>query len=134
MEETRYGLRVELPIDYERAVEKAALALKAEGFGVLTTVDVKATFKQKLEKDFRRYVILGACNPLLAYRALSTELEIGLLLPCNVVVYETEPGRSVVAAVAPLSAMARVGSDALAPLGQEADARLRRALTALEER
>ncbi len=134
MEETRYGLRVELPVDYERAVEQATSALKAEGFGVLTTIDVKATLKQKLDKDFRRYVILGACNPPLAYQALSTELEIGLMLPCNVVVYEQEPGRSVVAAVAPLSTMARVGNDRLAPLGQEADARLRRALAALEAR
>jgi uncharacterized protein (DUF302 family) len=134
VQETAYGMRVELPIDYERAVEKTTLALKAEGFGVLTTIDVKATLKQKLDKDFRRYVILGACNPPYAYQALSTELEIGLLLPCNVVVYETEPGHSVVAAAAPLATMSRVGNEALAPLGQDVDAKLRRVLTALESR
>jgi uncharacterized protein (DUF302 family) len=134
VEETAYGLRVELPIDYERAVEKATLALKSEGFGVLTTIDVKQTLKQKLDKDFRRYVILGACNPPLAYQALSMELEIGLMLPCNLVVYETEPGKSVVAAVAPLSTMSRVGNEALAPLGQDADARLRKVLASLEAR
>ncbi|MBP1633619.1 MAG: uncharacterized protein H6Q10_193, partial [Acidobacteria bacterium] len=91
MQETRYGLRVELPVDYAEAVERTTVALKAEGFGVLTTIDVKATLKQKLDVDFRRYVILGACNPPLAHKALSTELEIGLLLPCNVVVYEDGP-------------------------------------------
>jgi len=127
-------MRVELPIDYERAVEKATLALKAEGFGVLTTIDVKATLKQKLDKDFRRYVILGACNPPFAHQALSAELEIGLLLPCNLIVYETEPGHSVVAATAPLITMSRVGNEAMAPLGQEVDAKLRRVLTALETR
>jgi uncharacterized protein (DUF302 family) len=134
VQDTAYGMRVELPIDYERAVEKTTLALKAEGFGVLTTIDVKATLKQKLDKDFRRYVILGACNPPFAHQALSAELEIGLLLPCNLIVYETEPGQSVVAATAPLVTMSRVGNEALAPLGQNVDARLRRVLTALETR
>jgi len=132
VQETKYGLRVEIPVSYEDAVEKATAALKAEGFGVLTSIDVKATLKQKLDQDFRKYVILGACNPPLAHRALSAELEIGLMLPCNLVVYETDPGRSVVAAVAPLTTMSRVGNEALAPLGQEADARLRRVLASLE--
>jgi uncharacterized protein (DUF302 family) len=132
VEDTRYGMRVELPVSYEDAIEKATAALKTEGFGVLTTIDVKQTIKQKLNKDFRKYVILGACNPPIAYQALSTEPEIGLLLPCNLVVYETEPGRSVVAAVAPLVTMGRVGNDALAPMGKEVDAKLRRVLAALE--
>lgn len=91
MEETRYGLRVEIPVDYERAVEQATAALKEQGFGVLTTIDVQQTLKQKLDRDFRKYVILGACNPPLADRALHAELEVGLLLPCNVVVYEVSP-------------------------------------------
>jgi uncharacterized protein (DUF302 family) len=132
VEETRYGMRVELPVTYEEAVEKATAALKTEGFGVLTTIDVRATIKQKLDKDFRKYVILGACNPPIAYQALSTETEIGLLLPCNLIVYEIEPGRSVVAAVAPLVTMARAGNDALAPMGMEVDAKLRRAMASLE--
>ncbi len=135
MQQTAYGLRVTLPIAYDQAVEEATAALKAEGFGVLTTIDVKQTVKHKLDKDFRRYVILGACNPPLAYRALTAELEIGLLLPCNVVVYETTPGRTVVAALAPLAALGVVGENAeLHDVAREADARLRRALDALESR
>ena len=133
MEVTRYGMRVELPISYEEAIEKATAALKTEGFGVLTTIDVKQTIKQKLDKDFRKYVILGACNPPLAHRALESELEIGLLLPCNVIVYETEPGRSVVSAMAPMAALGVVGDNAaLIEVARQADARLRRALGALE--
>jgi len=133
VQETRYGLRVELPIGYDEAVERATSALKAEGFGVLTTIDVKATMKQKLDADFRRYVILGACNPPLAHQALTAELEIGLLLPCNVIVYETGPGASVVAAMAPLGAMSVVGNPALTPVAQQADGKLRKALAALEQ-
>jgi uncharacterized protein (DUF302 family) len=133
MEETRYGLRIAVPIGYDQAVERTTAALKAEGFGVLTTIDVRQTVKQKLDKEFRPYVILGACNPPLAHRALSAELEIGLLLPCNVVVYETEPGRSVIAAMAPLAALGVVGENPdLQQVAGEADARLRRALTGLE--
>jgi uncharacterized protein (DUF302 family) len=132
MQETRYGMRVDLPVTYEEAIEKATAALKTEGFGVLTTIDVKATIKQKLDKDFRKYVILGACNPPIAYKALSTETEVGLLLPCNVIVYETEPGHSVVAAVAPLVTLSRVGNEELAPLGTEVDAKLRRVMASLD--
>jgi uncharacterized protein (DUF302 family) len=132
VEDTRYGIRVELPVSYEEAVEMATAALKSEGFGVLTSIDVKQTIKSKLDKDFRKYVILGACNPPIAYQALSAETEIGLLLPCNVIVYESEPGRSVVAAVAPLVSMGRVGNEALAPLGAQVDAKLRRVIAALE--
>jgi uncharacterized protein (DUF302 family) len=133
MEESRYGLRVTLPVAYDEALERTTAALKAEGFGVLTTIDVKQTIRQKLDKDFRRYVILGACNPPLAHRALTAELEIGLMLPCNVIVYETSPGRAVVAAMAPLSALGIVGDNKeLQEVAKEADARLRRALTGLE--
>jgi uncharacterized protein (DUF302 family) len=133
MQETRYGLRTELPVPYERAIEETTAALKAEGFGVLTTIDVKDTLKKKLDVDFRRYTILGACNPPLAHRALSTELEVGLLLPCNVIVYETGPGSSVVAAMAPLPMIGAIGGhEALSDVAREADARLRRAIVALE--
>ena len=132
MQETRYGMRVELPVSYEVAIEQATAALKTEGFGVLTTIDVKQTLKTKLDKDFRKYVILGACNPPIAYQALSAEPEIGLLLPCNLIVYESEPGRSVVAAVAPLVTLGRVGNEALAPLGAEVDAKLRRVMAVLD--
>jgi uncharacterized protein (DUF302 family) len=132
MEESRYGLRVSLPLDYNDALDSTVDALKQEGFGVLTSIDVKQTLKQKLNKDFRRYTILGACNPTLASRALDRELEIGLLLPCNVIVYETEPGHSVVAAIAPVPALGIVGSRAdLHDVAAEADQRLRRALEKL---
>ena len=133
MQETAYGMKVELPVNYDAAIDRATAALKAEGFGVLTTIDVKATLKQKLDKEFRKYTILGACNPPLAYQALSTETDIGLLLPCNVIVYETGENRSVVAAVAPLVTLGRVGNDALAPLGAEVDGKLRRVLAQLEQ-
>jgi uncharacterized protein (DUF302 family) len=132
MEETRYGLRVDLNVPYEEALERATAALKEEGFGVLTTIDVRQTLKQKLNKDFRKYTILGACNPPLADRALHAELEVGLLLPCNVIVYERAPGISSVAAMAPLPAMSIVGNTALQDVATEADARLRSALQRLE--
>ena len=130
--ETRYGLGVDVAQDYDAVVARTIDALKAEGFGVLATIDVKQTLKQKLDREFRRYVILGACNPPLADRALHAELEIGLLLPCNVIVYERDPGQSTVAAMAPLLALAMVGDNApLLEVAREADARLRRALAAL---
>ena len=133
MEDTRYGLKVSLPIPYDEAIGRATDALKAQGFGVLTTIDVKQTLKAKLDRDFRKYVILGACNPSLADRALHAELEVGLLLPCNVVVYEVNPTATVVAAMAPLAALGIVGENpALASVAHEADERLRKALHALE--
>ena len=119
------ALRVRLEVPYEEALEKVTAALKEEGFGVLTEIDVKATMKMKLDADFRKYAILGACNPPLAHRALSTELEIGLLLPCNVIVYE-EDGGSVVSIVDPLSMLGIVQSPELQPVADEAGARLER--------
>ena len=133
MQETKYGLRVELAMNYDQAVERATAALKGQGFGVLTTIDVQQTLKQKLDRGFRKYVILGACNPPLADRALQAELEIGLLLPCNVIVYEVAPGTSAVSAMAPLAALGIVGENRdLQAVAKEADARLRNALSALE--
>ena len=124
------ALRVRLEVPYEEAVEVVTAALKAEGFGVLTEIDVKATMKKKLDADFRKYAILGACNPPLAHRALSTELEIGLLLPCNVIVYE-EDGGSVVSIVDPISMLGVVDSPELQPVADEARARLGRVAKAL---
>ena len=132
MKETRYGIGVEVPLPYERALERTVEELKVEGFGVLTTIDVKATLKQKLDADFRKYVILGACNPTLAHRAFQAELEIGLLLPCNVVVYEIEPNRSAVSAMAPIATMGMIGGGpTLKDVARDGEARLRRALTAV---
>jgi len=133
MEHSAYGLRVTLPVPFDTAVADATAALKAEGFGVLTTIDVQHTLKTKLNREFRKYLILGACNPTLADRALQAELEIGLLLPCNVIVYEADTGQSVVAAMAPLTALGVVGANPpLREVAREADERLRRALAALE--
>ena len=133
MQETRYGLKVTVPLAYDEAIDRVTEALKSEGFGVLTTIDVKQALKAKLDRDFRKYVILGACNPSLADRALHAELEVGLLLPCNVVVYEVNPTATVVAAMAPLAALGIVGENpALASVAHEADERLRKALHALE--
>src|SRR5512134_4165111 len=133
MQQSDYALRVTVAEPYDDAVAHATEALKAEGFGVLTTIDVKQTLKQKLDREFRKYVILGACNPPLADRALHAELEVGLLLPCNVVVYEVSPGRSVVSAMAPMAALGIVGDNKeLQTVAKEADARLRGALSALE--
>src|SRR5262245_40330735 len=132
MEETRYGLKVSLNVPYTEAVARTTDALKAQGFGVLTTIDVQQTLKAKLDRDFRKYIILGACNPALADRALHAELEVGLLLPCNVIVYETAPATSVVAAMAPLAALGIVDNAQLEGVAREADQRLRGALTTLE--
>jgi uncharacterized protein (DUF302 family) len=132
MTETRYGLRVDVSIPFDEALARATAALQQQGFGVLTSIDVQQTLKKKLDRDFRRYVILGACNPVLADRALHAELEIGLLLPCNVIVYEREPGTSSVAAMAPLPAMGLVGNPEVAAVAAEADARLRAALDEIE--
>jgi uncharacterized protein (DUF302 family) len=128
MDETRYGLRVDLDMPYDEALERTTAALREEGFGVLTTIDIQQTLKAKLDRDFRKYMILGACNPPLADRALHAELEIGLLLPCNVIVYERESGTSSVAAMAPLPAMGMIGNAELEGVAREADAKLRSAL------
>lgn len=127
-----YGMSTTVRLPYEQAVERVREALSAEGFGVLSEIDVRATLKQKLDADFRPYIILGACNPPMALRALTAEQHIGLLLPCNVIVYAADDeGSSVVAAVDPEVSLGRVGNDALAPLAAEVKARLRRVLDAV---
>jgi uncharacterized protein (DUF302 family) len=130
---TRYGIGATVDLPYEVAVERTREALAKEGFGVLTEIDVKATLKKKLDVDVEPYVILGACNPSLAHRALAAERDIGLLLPCNVVVYATaEPGKSVVSALDPLEALALTGNDAVRPIAEEARTRLERAIASIE--
>lgn len=127
----QYAYQVELALPYEQAVEMVTAALKAEGFGVLTEIDVKATLKQKLDVDFRKYVILGACNPPLAHKALSIERNIGLLLPCNVIVYEVDGG-SVVGILDPISMMDVTDNPDLDPVANEAQERLKRVAAALK--
>ena len=119
-----------LRLSCEGAVARVAAALKAEGFGILTEIDVQATLKQKLGVPFRKYVILGACNPHLAYRALHVDLDVGLLLPCNVTVYEDGP-ESVVCIVDPTGLLDVIENPALRPVAEEAAARLRRVMGTL---
>lgn len=130
---TRYGISTTVPLDYEHAVARTKEALAAEGFGVLSEIDVAATMKKKLDVEFRPYVILGACNPPLAHRALTAERDIGLLLPCNVVVYADDtPGRSVVAAMDPVEALQLTGNEEIRPIAEDVKARLTRVLEAIE--
>lgn len=129
---TAYGIGEVVALEYDAAVQRVKGALAAEGFGILCEIDVAATMKKKLDVDFRPYVILGACNPPLAHRALTAEPDIGLLLPCNVIVYAGDvPGTSVVAAMDPVAALGLTGNAELGPLAEDVKARLARALAAI---
>ena len=128
----KYGFGVTVPLSYDEAVERTRAALADEGFGVLTEIDVAATLKKKLGVERRPYVILGACNPPLANRALELEPDIGLLLPCNVVVYDAgEPGRTVVAALDPEAMLGLTGREDVAPLAAEVKDRMQRVVEAV---
>lgn len=115
-------------LSYEEALEKATEELKKVGFGVLTEIDVKETLKKKIDVDFRKYKILGACNPQFAHKALSVEDKIGALLPCNVVVQETENGKVEVAIMNPVEAMSVVKNEQLEPIADEVNKLLETAL------
>lgn len=131
-EELVYGIKKTLEMPFEEADARVREELQKEGFGVLTEIDVKETLKKKLDVDFRRYRILGACNPPLAHQALNAETDIGLLLPCNVVVYEgDEAGTSVVAALDPELQLGVTGRDDIRPLATEVRKRMERVLEAL---
>jgi uncharacterized protein (DUF302 family) len=127
-----YGMKKIVDASVEEADARVRDALKAEGFGVLTEIDVKATLKQKLDVDFKPYRILGACNPPLAHRALTEEVDIGLLLPCNVVVYQADaPGKAVVAILDPVLQLGVAGRDDMRPLALDVRERMERVLAAL---
>ena len=126
-----YGFGKEVKFDVESTKAKVTEELAKEGFGILTEIDVTATMKKKLGVDFRKYLILGACNPQIAHQALSEELELGLLLPCNVVLYETGTGKMAVQIADPYAMMEVTGNPRLTPLAEEAKKRLQRALAAL---
>jgi uncharacterized protein (DUF302 family) len=132
---TSYAIGKSVPLPYEQAVERMRDALQRQGFGVLTEIDVRATLKKKLDVDFKKYVILGACNPPLAYQGFQAEDDIGLLLPCNVVVYEESAGgeRSRVALLDPVAQLGIAGRDDLQPVAEEARKRLERALEDLPD-
>ena len=130
--EIRYALVKELPeLDYDDAVARATELLADEGFGVLTEIDVKATLKKKINVDFRRYVILGACHPQLAYQAMTGEPFIGVLLPCNVLVMERDGGGSIVAGFKPTAGFSLVDNPDVAPIAEEVEGKMRRALDRL---
>lgn len=132
--DTPYGLSTRLDLPYDEAVARVRDALAAEGFGVLTEIDVKSTFKEKLDVDFRPYIILGACNPPLALQALSAEVDIGLLLPCNVIVYQADdPDESIVAAIDPIVQLGVTGNDEVVQLAEEVKSRLVRVLEAIAQ-
>jgi uncharacterized protein (DUF302 family) len=105
MQQTNYAFTKVVDLSYEEAIDKVTGELKKEGFGVLTEIDVKATLKKKLDVDSKPYKILGACNPPFAYKALQSEEQIGLMLPCNVIVYVDDDNQTVVAAIDPISSM-----------------------------
>lgn len=126
----KYGFSKATSHSYDQAVERVTEELRKEGFGVLTTIDVRETLKKKLDVDFTRYVILGACNPPFAYRALQAEEEIGLLLPCNVIVYEKE-GRTIVGAFDPMIMTTIIGNDKMQPIAEEVKRRLERVIAAV---
>ncbi|HRI55598.1 MAG TPA: DUF302 domain-containing protein [Anaerolineae bacterium] len=122
------GITTVVKLDYDQAVEQTKAALKEQGFGVLTEIDVRATLKTKLDIDFQRYVILGACNPPLAHQALSTDPSVGLMLPCNVVVYDNGDGASTVSALNPMAAIGVVGNPGLDAMAAAATAKLSAAI------
>ena len=122
-----YGYKKQVNLPYHEAVERTKEELKKEGFGVLTEIDVKATLKKKLDVDYDNYVILGSCNPLFAYKALKAEKDVGLLLPCNVIVYE-DNGNMFVSAIIPSVAMGMIENKELKPIAMEVEAKLKKAV------
>ena len=131
-EDFGYGFKKTVPLPVEEADQRVREELQKEGFGILTEIDVRATLKMKLDVDFRPYKILGACSPPLAHRALTAELDIGLLLPCNVVVYAGDSeGTSVVAVINPRVQLGITGRDDINPLADEVGTRIQRVFDAL---
>ena len=129
-----YGFSAVLDTSYENAVSKITDALKEEGFGVLTEIDVKATLKKKLGVDFRKYVILGACNPPYAHQTLQTDLDVGLLLPCNVIIYETDDKKAYVSAINPVSALEVIKNETLRKIAMEVSEKLKKVIDKISKR
>ena len=132
MAQAAYGIRKSVTLGYAEALEKTKEALQGQGFGVLSEIDMQQKLKEKLNVDSGRYMIFGACNPPLAWKALQAEPEIGLLLPCNVIVYENGDGRCVVAAVDPDAMLGVVGDNPIvAEVARDARSRLQRAIESI---
>lgn len=126
-----YFTSQKVDLSYDQAIEKVTGLLKEEGFGVLTEIDVKDTLKKKLDVDFKKYKILGACNPNFAHKALQAEDKIGVMLPCNVIVEENEDGTVEVSAVNPVASMQAVSNDRLQPIADEVRTRLEKVISNL---
>jgi len=126
----QYGFSKTVDMPYEQAIEKVTAELKKEGFGVLTSIDVKETLKQKINVDFKKYAILGACNPPIAHKALQEEEELGLLLPCNVIVYEKD-GKTRISIFDPMVMTWIMENDDIKPIATEVQERLQRVLKAI---
>jgi uncharacterized protein (DUF302 family) len=126
----QYGFSKTIDLPYDQAIEKVTAELKKEGFGVLTSIDVKETLKQKINVDFKKYAILGACNPPIAHRALQEEEDLGLLLPCNVVVYEKD-NKTRVSIFDPMVMTWIMENDNMKPIATEVQERLQRVLAAV---
>jgi uncharacterized protein (DUF302 family) len=131
MPQTTYGYFKTVDISYEEAIEKVTEELKKEGFGVLTEIDVKETLKNKLDVDFTPYKILGACNPPSAYKALQNEQQIGLMLPCNVIVFIDEEGKTVVSAIDPIASMQAVENPNLEAIAKNIQSKLKSVIDSL---
>jgi len=127
-ENMSYSFSKKVVLSYEKTIEKVTEELKKEGFGVLTEIDVKETLKKKLNVDFKKYKILGACNPPYAHQALQNEEQIGLMLPCNVIVYETDDGQTVVAAIDPVASMQAVHNPKLEKIAVEVQSKLKKVI------
>ena len=121
MKKTKYGYSVNTTLSYDDAIVRATDELKKAGFGILTEIDVKGTLKKKLDLDFRRYIILGACNPVLASQMLAEEIEIGLLMPCNVIVYENDDRTATVSFLSPQAMFSVTGRSDLGHVAEEAE-------------
>jgi uncharacterized protein (DUF302 family) len=126
----KYGFSKQVDLPYEKAVEKVTEELKKEGFGVLTTIDVKDTLKKKIDVEFHKYIILGACNPSLAHRGLKAEEELGLLLPCNVIVYEKE-NKTTVSVFDPKIMSEIIDNEEIHSVADEVQAKLKRVFEAV---
>jgi uncharacterized protein (DUF302 family) len=127
----KYYFSKTIDSSFEDAITKTKEALKQEGFGVLTEINVKDTLKKKLDVDFRKYVILGACNPQFAYKALQAENKIGVMLPCNVIVQELDSGDIEISAVDPISSMQAVENKDLAPIAEQVRVKLKSVIESL---
>lgn len=131
MKESNYGFSKVVDLSYEAAIEKVTEELKGEGFGILTEIDVKATLKKKLDINVKPYKILGACNPPFAYKALQAEEQIGLMLPCNVIVYINDNSETIVAAVDPVASMQSVENENLSEVAETIQGKLKKVINSL---